>query len=198
MFATDLSEESREMARQSRKDRLKGWLERQAQPQSDGSYLIRPIQPTRIIYQVDAKTKDRWISFLLTYRRYSLIGMAAFIFVANGQPWAFTWGLATFGVVIFTAYFGGLLILRKSLRVPGARWVGPTVVDPDARYPRRYYLVLSIFGALMVALLTQLVWSTRHDQDASSPWIIVPMILLMAWATGRLAIRYRRTAPKRP
>src|SRR5712672_3611363 len=105
------------MAQREHSEEFKIWLDRQALLQPDGTYLIRSFWPARTVYEVSAKTKDRWIEFQLVYRRYGLFTVLAYFavisFTSYGQPWIESWGLAGFiAIALATGYGSPFFILR--------------------------------------------------------------------------------------
>jgi len=181
------------MADQSSRARFKEWLDRQAQLQPDGSYLIRPVPLTRMVFQVNAATKDRWVSFLLAFRRYGVIAAILSIPISDGQIWAIALTIAA----LWIAFYGGLyVILRKSPRVPADRWVGPAVVGPPLMFSRRRYLI-SIVGAVFVAVFFGYFgWYGNNSANGPYQWVCLGLSALMVWCAVRAAINYSRAKPE--
>jgi hypothetical protein len=182
------------MAKKPGSSVLAAWLNRQAQPQADGTYLVRSFP---FVYQVDTGTKDRWVRFLLAYRRFNLIAMVTFFIVAHGQVWGLTWGLASLAAVILPVGYGGrFIVLRGAKRVSRDRWQGPAVIDRFGRHSRRFYVVMMIVCLLMDTLIIQLVWTQWHKLDAATLWSTAPVVALFTTCGVVMMIGYRRTAPK--
>ena len=179
---------------QTRSERLAAWLNRQALLQPDGTYLVRPFSRLPIVYQVDAATKDRLIRGQLRFRTFSIILMVLFIGASHGEPWALTWGLLAFGVVLFGAGYGTpFFILRRSQRVPTEQWVGPAVIDPDGRFSRKTYLTLMFVSGGMALFLAYLVLASP-PQPGGYDWQGGSLVLLCAIGAIVFGMRYRRSA----
>lgn len=183
------------MAKKARSSVLAAWMNRQAQPQADGTYLIRTSLWS--VYQVDAATKDRWIRFRVVDGRFNLIVMAIFFIVAHGQPWALTWGLVSFVAVTLPIGYGGrFIVLRGAKRVSRDRWQGPAVIDRFGRHSRRFYLMMMIACVLMDALLVQTAWTQWNKFDAATLWSAALVVALFTGCGALMMTGYRRTAPK--
>lgn len=188
------------MAKRSRSQATMAWLHRQAIPQEDGTFLVRPFYQIPLIYEIDAATKDRLVKFKLIYGRFALICSVVFFVLIKGQPWALTWGLAGFAVVIMPVGYGGLLyILRGAKRVSRHRWVGPIVIDRFSRHSRRYYLIIMFVCLLIIALLLQTVWFEwrNHMLNFDFLWGFALVFMPFVAGTAFAALGYRRTAYKR-
>ena len=183
------------MAKKARSSIYAAWLERQALPQPGGTFLIRVF--FRTVFEVDAATKDRWVRFQVAYRRFALICVVTFLIVAQGQPWALTWGLAAFAAVLIPAQYGGLfIVLRGAKRVSRDRWQGPLVIDRFGKHSRRYYLVMMVLALLLDALFAWAVSAQWHKLDASSLRQYAFVIALFTAGAAVMFIGYRRTGPK--
>jgi len=185
------------MAQQSRSERLVSWLNRQALLQDDGTYLVRPFSRLPLIYQVDTATKDRLIANQVRTGRFAIVLMAIFFIVCHGQPWALTWGFLAFCVVLFGVGYGvPLIIIRGSRRVPRERWVGPAVIDPDGRFPRKVYLVMMLLSAGLALLFVYSAWSTPVVPSGGYDWQVALGVAFFAALAVIFAKRWHRTAPK--
>jgi hypothetical protein len=135
----------------------KAWLEKQAQPQEDGSYLARPWGYRSGVYQIDAATKHRWIAFRRAYRWLTLAVVVLFVALAGeDDPWAsprvIVSGALTFGALMMVGYGGLFVIFRHAPRVPKDRWKGPAIVDRWGLVPRGRYLWSMATWGFFIAL----------------------------------------------
>jgi hypothetical protein len=172
--------------------RTREWLLRQALPQVDGTYLVRPfgLLPP-LVYEVDAATRDRLVAVQLFYRRASLpVMLVGLLFINGFRSWTF-WSLIL-GFLAF-GYGAPLLVLRHASRVPRSRWSGPTVVAPEAYYSRRTYLRFFVISMVMMLLLGYAVRWTLDQPGATFPWGLGLVTLLFVLCTARFWTLYRRS-----
>jgi hypothetical protein len=140
------------MAQATPSQGYKAWLEKQAQPQEDGSYLARPWGYRSGVYQIDAATKRRWVAFRRACRWLTLAVVVLFVALAGeDDPWAsprvIVAGALTFGALMMVGYGGLFVIFRHARRVPKDRWKGPAIVDRWGLVPRgRYLWSMAIWG----------------------------------------------------
>jgi hypothetical protein len=117
----------------------KAWLEKQAQPQEDGSYLARPWGYRSGVYQIDAATKRRWIGFRIAYWWLILASVALVALLKGDDRWdsphVILSGVLAFGALVLIGYGGLLVIFRHAPRAAKDRWTGPAIVDAGAWSP---------------------------------------------------------------
>jgi len=182
------------MAKRGRPSVLAAWLNRHAQPQADGTYLVRTLWR---VYEVDSATKDRWIKFQVAYRRFGVIALAIFILALQVKAWPSTWDLVALVAVLFPVWHVGLsFVLRGAKRVSRDRWQGPLVVDRFGHRSRRYYLVMTVLCLFLDALVVPVVWAQWHKLDAVILWQYACVIALFTTCAAVMLIGYRRTSPK--
>ena len=140
--------------RSTRTERVRARLESQAQPQGDGTFLMRPYEWTPIIYQVDAATKNRFINFKIWFGRFALLMMLLFLAsLGEGGPIPQVWGIPiSIGLIVGVGYGGPAYILRRSRRVRSLRWSGPSWFAASNRYSPKTYLTMTI-GSLLITVL---------------------------------------------
>jgi hypothetical protein len=144
---------------QEPRKRRRAWLEKQSQQQAHGTYLIRPFRPMPIIYEVDAETNDRWISYQIAFCKFAWIWFVAFVLV--GTQWG--WGLlACCAVYLLAAYGWPLILIHGAHRVPGSRWTGAAVVDRAGRYSRTTWAIWLVVSLMLTALMTYIGLSGRY------------------------------------
>lgn len=183
------------MTEKGRSSIYAAWLDRQALPQPGGTYLIRAF--FRTVFEIDGATKDRWVRFQVAYRRFAVICLVIFLIVAQGQPWALTWGLAAFAAVLIPVQYGGLfIVLRGAKRVSRDRWQGPLVIDRFGKHSPRYYLGWMVLSLLLDALFAWVAWAQWHKFDADTLWSFASAIALFTACAAVMFIGYRRTAPR--
>jgi len=171
---------------QEPRTRRRAWLERQSQQQADGTYLIRPFRPMPIIYQVDAETNRRWISYQIAFGRFAWLWFITYLFA--GLEWR--WGLPVwFAVLLLVGYGWPLTLIRGAHRVPGRRWVGPAVVDRAGRYSRTTWAIWLVVSLMLTALLAYIGLSGRYGPIRTDT---VGLIVLFAACVITFAIRVLR------
>jgi hypothetical protein len=178
------------MAGQTRSEGLTAWLNRQALLQPDGTYLVRPFRRLPIVYEVDPATKNRLIASQIRFGRFAMIVIVIFFLASQGQPWALTWGLLAFAVVIFGVGYGvPFFILRRSKRVPATRWAGPAIIDADDRFSPRTYLIMGcLSGGLALSVLYVEISSPGQTGTRLETTLALPTVLAVVFAR-----RYWRT-----
>src|SRR5215468_11178135 len=183
------------MAKTRRSSVYAAWLDRQAQPQPGGTYLIRGY--FRSVLEVDPETKDRWVRFLVAYRRFCLIGTVIFLIALQVHAWPDRWKLAAFiGVLLAVGYGGRLIVLRGAKRVSRGRWQGPLVIDRFGHHSRRYYLIMAVLALLLDALFGWVAWAQWRTFDADTHWSFAFTIALCTACAAVMLFCYRRAAPK--
>ncbi|HEX6842523.1 MAG TPA: hypothetical protein VF113_13385 [Stellaceae bacterium] len=127
------------MATQAPSPGWRTWLEKQAQPQGDGTYLARPWGYFSRVYQIDERSKRHWVTFRIASLWLAAAAVAAVALIKGDDPWdaprVIVSGLLAFGALLLVGYGGTYLIFRHAPSVARERWEGPHVVDPYGRYP---------------------------------------------------------------
>ncbi|HWG78187.1 MAG TPA: hypothetical protein VN681_00340 [Stellaceae bacterium] len=174
--------------------RVRNWLLRQALPQPDGTYLVRPFRwLPPLVYQVDAPTRERLVTVQFWYGRVMFLLVILTPLLAHSfRSWTF-WGIVV--TMVVTGYGGPLLVLRHAPRVPRSRWSGPAVIAPEARFTRRFYL--TFFALSIVAMLTLIDAMRRNLQQpgAAFPMGLGLLTLVFGLMAARFWTLYRRSKP---
>jgi hypothetical protein len=183
------------MAEPKSSDGFKAWLEEQAQPQLDGSYLIRPLGRSRV-YQTDAATKRRWLRFQVAGWWLAVIVGVLILALKGGHPWTsprvITSAVLAFGALMVVECGAVFWILRHAQRVPNERWKGPAVIGSWRIFPRHAHLwSMALFGGLTAFTA----WRIVGAAQAGSFWQNMFSLLLFAaffllavfnyWRAGR-------------
>jgi hypothetical protein len=129
-------------------DRWRDWFERQAQPQPDGSILIRPFGWLGGVYALpDVAAKDRYIAAQLRWMKRWRSGhpllflpfvvpvVAAMLTIAGIVPIGLVAGWAAAGAAFMLVVLPIWTVKRtlrhtEAKRVPHERWIGPAIRDP--------------------------------------------------------------------
>jgi hypothetical protein len=109
------------MAETRENDWYKNWLERLAQLQTDGSYIVRPFGRRAIVYQVDRSTKEQLFKFHVAYRRSMYIALVLVVYAQVQLRPTDRWYLipAIAGILYAFAYYGlTFAILSRGQKVP--------------------------------------------------------------------------------
>lgn len=193
------------MGRQTLSERWRAWLEKVAQPQEDGTYVLHPWPLSSATYQVDVTTRDRWIRFLLGLTCTYLAAAIAILMVQSDDSLS-TARVAFLifsicGAVVIAQYVGTLVIFRHAQRVPKERWKAPAVVDRRSRFSRGKEITFAVMYAMVIGLaLVSLLAGSADDFWPAVQMIVVfgalflSSLLRLVWRKAR-AITMVRTAP---
>jgi hypothetical protein len=183
------------MAEQKSSDGLKAWLEKQALPQPDGTYLIRPLfRPG--VYQIDAATKRRWIRFRVTSWWLAVIVGVLILALKDDHSWisprVTISAVLAFSALMVVEYGAMFWILRHAQRVPDELWKGPAVFGSWRLFPRHKYLWSAAFFGGLTAFTA---WWIIGTAQVGSFWQNIFSLLLFAallllsvfncWRAGR-------------
>jgi hypothetical protein len=162
-------------------DGYAAWLEKQAQKQADGTYLIRPWGRFSGVYQINAATLARW-NRLRRSNLWLAFGMVVTVVGLKGDdPWnslrTILVTVLTVGVFSAILYGWAFAILRQGERVAEDRWKGPAVVDPLGVVSRRRRLWSIIAGAVLLAWF---VWASTFTPDGRSVQSTLVLLFLLA------------------
>lgn len=182
------------MSAQSR-SRVRDWLLRQALPQEDGTYLVRPFRwfPP-LVYQVDEPTRDRLVTVQLWFGRVGLSFVILALLFADGFRGWTRWTIIV-GILV-VGYGSPLLVLRHAPRVPRSRWSGPAIVAPEARFPRWLYLAFFVLSIVLLLVIGNAVRRTLQQPGAVFPPEVGLGVLLLALCAWRFWTLYRRGKSK--
>jgi hypothetical protein len=193
------------MDRQTVSERWKAWLQELAQPQKDGTYILRPWSLSSATYQVDAATKNRWLGLVLAVACMLLAGAIA-ILMAESDETLSTARVAflifsIYGAVVIVQYLGTFVIFRHAQRVPKQRWQEPAIVAPRSQFSRRTWTTLAVICAIFVAFgIIALLAGSADDFWRAVQVIVVfgalflSSLLQLLWPRVR-TIKVMRTAP---
>jgi hypothetical protein len=172
----------------------KSRLESLAQPQADGTFLIRLRSKRGRVRQVDAATKNRWIEFHQSCFWPDLIVSVLVLMAKGDNPWISTkvaLDVLLYAAFIWAEYRGSLAILRDAPTVPEERWA-PVAVS-GYRVPRSVGLMLTVtMGVLAIvfAWYTIFVFKPSGGFWESGEW--VSLLLAVLFVVGLLNYRVAR------
>jgi hypothetical protein len=171
------------------------WLERQARPQRDGTYLIRV--SFRLVFEIDGAAKARWVRFQVAYRRFAVIVTAILILTLQVRSWPRSWDLVALAAILLPVQYGGLfIVLRGAKWVSRDRWQGPGVIDRFGKHSRRFYLIMTIVSLLMDALFVWSAWAQWHKLDAAALYQYAGVVALFSSCAALMLVGYRRMTAK--
>jgi hypothetical protein len=136
--------------------RTSSWLGVSWRAQPDGSFLIRPLGASPLVYLTDAPTKERLVRFVRAYHAWQfwVLLLSALVtlpvIIALWQDW-FWWACAAdfalcYLLTIVILWTGELVILRKAVRVPTSEWPEIMTSAPHTRWWRE---ILLLVGAIL-------------------------------------------------
>jgi hypothetical protein len=136
----------------SERRRSSSWLRILWRSQPDGSFLIRPLGASPLVFLTDAPTKERLARFVRAYHVWQfwvflLSGLVTLPVIATLWQDRFWWACAAdFALCCLLAiaflWTGELVILRNAVRVPTAAWPEMTTAAPSQRWWRNILLLV--------------------------------------------------------
>lgn len=139
------------------------WLQISLRAQPDGSFLVRPLGASPLVFRIDAPTKERLVRFARVYHAWRfwgllLSGLITLPVILNfWQDW-FWWACAAdlglcYLLSIALLWTGELVILRKAVRVPTAAWPETTIAARSAGWWR--VMLLSLASVLLFVAVVE-------------------------------------------
>ncbi len=139
------------------------WLQISWRSQPDGSFLLRPLGASALVFQTDAPTKERLVRFVRAYHGWQfwallLSGLVTLPIILNFWQDRFWWACAADLIVcsllsIAFLWIGELVILRNAVRVPSAAWPQTTTVAPSGGRWRA--ILLSLVSVLLCVAVAE-------------------------------------------
>jgi hypothetical protein len=137
------------------------WLQISWQSKPDGSFLVRPLGASPLVFQTDAPTKERLVRFVRTYHAWQfwgvlLSGLVTLPVILTFWQDRFWWACAAdLGLCCLLAiaflWTGELVILRDAVRVPPAAWPETMTAAPSAGWWRMLLLLASVLPLVAMA-----------------------------------------------
>jgi hypothetical protein len=142
--------------------RTSSWLQISWRAQPDGSFLVRPLGASPLVFQTDAPTNERLVRFVRVYHAWQfwgllLSGIVTLRLILNFWPDRFWWACAAdlglcYLLTIAFLWAGELVILRNAVRVPTGVWPEVTTAAQSAGWWRGVLLPLAgVFLLVAVA-----------------------------------------------
>ncbi len=190
--------------------RTSSWLWISWRSRPDGSFLVRPLGGSPLVFQTDAPTKERMVRFVRAYHAWQfwglfLSGLVTLPIIANfWQDW-FWWACAVdlglcYLLTVAILWTGELVILRNAVRVPAAAWPETTTGAPSAGWWRG--MLLSLASVLLLVVVAE---GPLHLPFFPLMWIapalavaVLVLLVQMHIAEQQTIARAAGTAPAPP
>ena len=158
------------------------WLRISWRSQPDGSFLLRPLGTSPLVFRTDALTKERLVRFVRAFHAWQfwgllLSGLVTMPVIVNfWQDW-FWWACAAelaicYLLTIAFLWAGEFVILRNAVRVPTAAWPETTTVALSGGWWRG--ILLSLVSVLLLVAVAE---GPRHLPFFPLMWIAPVLVV---------------------